>query len=845
MKRFHVLLSLCCGLALGPVAALRGADAIKTGDPAPVSVEVKRPASPFLLLTPDEIAELKIRITKNPEAAQAWNNLVAKVESYIAKPLRFPEHEGGWTHKYVCPNCGSSLTFNPDSPHRHHCDICDKMFEGEALDQAWNSTAMLTIASRMEETGAAALLGDDPRYARELKTAWLDLAGKYETYRFHEKDMKLSDTVRSTAGRALPQSIDESNLLTKLAYSWDALLGTNVLNAEERAFVESKVWALANPYYHRILDLHGSGGNWRIWCASGAMTVGLFTDDKALMEQAFNAPGYGIMAMLNSGYINEEGLVEERSAGYQNFAMEALSRMAHIAKRIGIPLYQNPRVEAGFTAYMDLLLPDLSVPCMNDGWRYRFADASSPSHSDKTKAPLDLLDLGWNLYHSSKIMATLTELQTSPTVSAGRLTRLYALIYGPKGVKPADVAFPSAYLPESGIALLRSPTRDWTCLLKNNPDPKGHAHPDALQIGMFANGEEFIPSFGTPAYGSKFSGAWFKETLANNTLVINMLSQNLRQIMNQLDWGITSGPVQAAHGSTRNVQQKEDSGPSVSLTRTILFTPLAMYEILRVAEDATAKKKSEGQPVNLLDSVLHFNGQLTWKITPTTAAAPWKEKWNSDEKYAPYQYLRDFMKFPATSAGVIQGELTQPKGGKVALALFPPTPEETIYQAMGPGFEETPSKFLPMVFRRLPSNNARFGSIAIPFQGTNPLTSVTMLIDTPASSVFTVETTGGNEIVFQSEQPTPLNAGQAKLTFTGSLGVISEPKGGPKQYTLLGSSLSDATGILSTDKPVPVQMTLESNGPVFTNLGNEPVRITWTPAGITTSISNTIQPAGK
>lgn len=788
--------------------------------------------APFLLLNPQEIHELKERIQSEPAAKRTYGQLLQKAEDFLARPQRFPELEGGWSHNFVCPKCSCKLSYRQESPRLHLCKECKKEWQSNKLAQAWNAISFGRVSSQMELLGAVALLSNEPRFASALKEAWLDLARKYPNYRPHEKDMKFRAEPLSTAGRATSQSIEENDMLSKLAYSWDALLATQTLSEAERELIENNVWKVANPYCHRVLDLHGSGGNWWVWHNTGALAVGIVTRDLKLIDKALNMPKSGIVAMLEADYVREDGLVDERSAGYQAYAMLALSRMAHLSSRVGLALHKHPRIQAAYTGMTQLLLPDLSLPCMNDGGGVHFRNSSSLERFP------DILDQGWSIYRSPGILQTIGILQNSPAFAKNREERLYALLYGPARLQAAKMELPSVAMPASGIALLRSPDKDWTLLLKNNPVPRGHAHPNALHISMFANGEEFIPSFGTPGYGSPYYRGWYSRTLAANTVAVNMACQSMGAIDNRLEWALVRGPVQAAFGSSRKIQVPEDQGPALEANRLVLLTPLAMYEILRVRPDEQLAKNS-GLSVNELEVSSHFKGQLALQSEP--ADPPWKlpsieSLQSASEKsgrirdpFAAYRLLEQPERV-LHKKGVLRGELAQPDGGKVALAFFPAVEGESFWRFMAPGYHDRPTKRLPMLMRRIRSNRARFGSVSVPFTGSNPLRKVTLSVDTATATVIELETDSGSETVFQQSVDGELALSGDQQEFNGSLGVITVAKS-CRIYTLKGRVLADAFGKLSAEGPAMLQMKLEGDKPLFTNLGQQTVNAQWQPAG--------------
>lgn len=87
--------------------------------------------------------------------------------------------------------------------------------------------------------------------------------------------------------------------------------------------------------------------------------------------------------------------------------------------------------------------------------------------------------------------------------------------------------------------------------------------------------------------------------LLGNTLALNMDCQRMADIDNRLEWALVCGPVQAVYGTSRKSSSRViQNNPSVA-DRLVLLTPLAMYEILRVAPDGAPKAHASGDPNEL------------------------------------------------------------------------------------------------------------------------------------------------------------------------------------------------------------------------------------------------------
>ncbi len=67
------------------------------------------PPYPRLLVNAEGIAALKQRIAAAAWASSSWNQLKARAERDLKKPIELPPRGGNWSHNYVCPEHGARL----------------------------------------------------------------------------------------------------------------------------------------------------------------------------------------------------------------------------------------------------------------------------------------------------------------------------------------------------------------------------------------------------------------------------------------------------------------------------------------------------------------------------------------------------------------------------------------------------------------------------------------------------------------------------------------------------------------------------------------------------------------
>ncbi|HTJ79772.1 MAG TPA: heparinase II/III family protein [Rariglobus sp.] len=794
-------------LSLGHASFAANAD---SEIPESMPVKFTAPARPFLLLSPTEMAAAREKVATVPWAKEALKDLLVQADQIVADPTLFPDGEGGWGQLYVSPKTGAKLHFDPKSPHKHYCPAEKTYYTSESLDQVWNTMAMNRTAEEQQTLATAWLLTGEKRYAEAMRSAYLEMADKYALYRLHDRSMtRFGDDADTIAGIATSQSIEECNLLTALAFSYDTLAGSGVLSAADQKTIETKLWHRALTYMHRIMALHPSGGNWWIWHACGAIVLGVEFGDQKLVSLGLNTPHQGVLSMIRAGYVNHDGFTEELSPGYHFYPFKALSRMALATRQVGINFYELPRFRKMFDLPIELSLPNLDLPRLNDGGGGTLVTDESAG----------LYELAFHWYGDPAYGALLHDIYSAPSGKVKR-DNSFALLYGTDLPEKSLTHTTSSFLTDSGLSILRTPLSDWNVFLKDDFHSSGHRHPDALNLILYANGSEALPGTASPSYGNPAYLQWFSQTIGHNTVTINTHSQRMSPKEKKMEIGFSWEGLAAAQASAADVQgdKKGKIAPEtpVALRRTVLLTPHAVIDLFRVTPKEPASDKT---PVNQIDWALHLNGTLTLD-TPTQSTTDTLipiERLNAPQgarQYWPhqgYKMINDLKTIAAPSDG-LHGTLTQENGGKVDLWISPAaTKDEKVYSAEGPGLPISLDHPLPMLLRRDSANALVFGAVYAPFKDTPTVSAVRfplMSSDHRGAAVEVVHHDGTDLVLSLPETGTLTAAG---ATLVGTLGCRIELAQGARMVLLSGQKWQDAEIALTLDQPGSVIVKRESD----------------------------------
>ena len=801
--------------------------------PDKVSADFKLPERPFLMLSREERSAAREKVRTQPWAKEALRKLVEDADIIVAAPMFFPEKASGWAHWYVCPTSGTHLEFNPKQPHDHYCPVCKITHQGELLDAAWLFYAQSRAVEEQTTLATAWLLTDEAKYAGAMKRFFLDLATRYPHYRLHDKSrVNFGDKADATAGLANDQSIGECDLLTALAFSYDALAGSGVLSPTDQRQIEDGLWKPARDYMRRIMKLHPSGGNWWIWHATGAIVLGVAFGDQELVDIGLNTPKCGLLDMLGHGYINGDGFTSELSPTYYYYPLLGLIRTAMATRQVGVDLYRLPAFKILFDLPMAIVLPNDHMPRLNDGGEVilNFDWAG-------------FFELACHWYPDADYRQFLDEMYSHPGLNLRRgipgrdSSRGFntALLYGLASLenKLSDEPQPSSFLRASGLAVLRSADNDWTCLLKNDRSESGagHHHPDALNLILFANGEDAFPGTGTTGYGHYSYQQWASQTVSHNTVTINNQSQRIDSGDKSMEFGLSGFGLSVVQSAAGDLQKKTmDNGCPARLRRAVVMTPHGIVDLFRVKRDENQKASGSAKiPVNLLDWTLHLCGHLTLegKLKSSSDVLISHNRLGgningNDVPHQGYKYITNLHKV-IMSTNPIHGRLTQPGGGKVDLWLSPSPAGAKVYQALGLGLETDVDNKMPMLIQRRKTNDTVFAAVYAPFKEQPVVKSVQFVKLSADGKEAAVELSHGDgqDLVLSLANPGKLAAAGASLE--GTLGCRCDLAGGTTLLALVGKTWDDGNILIVLSGSGAIVIKASSSGISIHNCADQPV----------------------
>jgi hypothetical protein len=460
-----------------------------------------------------DLDRLRRRAVEGPHAG-AVAAARAAAEIAVASPLRPPDEPGGWGHDYFCPDHGARLDFDPGGPNEHRCPVDGREFKGGGFDAAWHNLANVAIVDGFRPTAVAFLATGEPRYAEHLTRTLQDYARRYPGWAPHGH--------WAGQGRAMGTSVEEATWAVNLVWGADAV----------RPALPRDVWAgiarnLLVPIGEHLLGqrLHRVH-NIECWHLAALAGVGAVTGDERFLAPVLDEDD-GLAAQLRGGVL-DDGWWVEGSPTYHFYGLHALfASVVALRRRVDVPA-RFPQLGRMLTAPLVLLRRDLSLPALNDGW----ADVSRPGGIAIHGA--DLYAAGAGLWGDPAIGGLLARIRaqgaSSPDGSVGRAEGLEALLLGPDAesappIEPVD-GFCLVQRPSGYVVLRDGPAdRQRWLLLKYGQHGGGHGHPDKLEIDLHVAGERLAIDPGSPGYSMPLHGAWYRHTLAHNTVVIGEVSQ--------------------------------------------------------------------------------------------------------------------------------------------------------------------------------------------------------------------------------------------------------------------------------------------------------------------------------
>ena len=471
------------------------------------------------------------RRTRATPFQAAWRRLTRETDALLALDLQPPDQPAGYYHDYFCPHHAIELHFDPGQPRLHRCPVDGHLLAGRRFDAAWRFGANLLLGRAAVLLALRWRLSGDVGCLRRAAAILTGYARRYPHYPV--------GSVRSAAGdgrgKATYQSLDEANLIVRLARCYDLVAAD--LDDVNRGMVERDLFgeAIAHLDENRFRRVH----NIECWHVAALTAAATVTGNDAIRDQAVHGE-FGFHHQIEAGTCRD-GMWWEGSSSYHYYTVAALLTTAAFLRARDAGWQAPQRLAAMLTAPLTLVLPDGRMPASNDCW------ASSSlwgevCHGVPPAAALYEMAAGWwpqpayrdllaAIYRHGERDSEEALLHGPDRVAAdfenGRSALIVPSLNGTAAAR--GLSRPrSDVLPYSGFAVVRSADpldRQSLVLLKYGPHGGSHGHPDKLAITLYARGAPAATDLGSQGYGIDLHRQWYRQTVSHNTVLVSGRSQ--------------------------------------------------------------------------------------------------------------------------------------------------------------------------------------------------------------------------------------------------------------------------------------------------------------------------------
>ena len=623
------------------------------------------------LLTPDDVAQLKRRYT-DPHFADAVAKLQKTATHEMNRPLYVPTEGAGWTHNYTCPTHATRLRFDRDKPHEHVCEIDGEVFSGGLYDAAWRGFRNHRLIGSAYAAAVLWVMSGDMAFQQHARAILTAYAQNYPDYPVHG--------INAGQGRVMGQSLDEAVWSIPAAWTFDLIRDS--LSAEEEIFIRERL--LHGLGDHLLTQLWTRIHNIQCWHLAGLATIGVVLDEDRYLQPVFEAQ-WGFAAQIEQG-VMADGWWWEGSPHYHFYTLQAITSLGMAVRYRHPELLDNPRLKKMFSAPVEMLRADFSLPAFNDGW-YNITETGGLAESQYVK----VYERAYGFWQEPLYLQVMTHIYSRYT----KRDEVDALLFGAETL-PEPLPMPAASVVQatSGYAILKSSDNQRQLILKYGQHGGGHGHPDKLALDLWAYGQRLSPDLGTPGYGIAMNNSWYRHTLSHNTVLLDSTNQlELTGELLRFEQTDTHTLVEAV----ANFPASEDAVWSdVRLRRVILWKDAYFIDVVLVncsqahtidlAWHHTGALSLEG--LAAVSVVFEQNGYAHLKNIRSTDATQWHAQWHN----------------PAT-----------------AMWAFNPVGTIT-YATDAPG--NPTSDVMSLILRRVVSDRAVFISVIEPFAATPTITRV-------------------------------------------------------------------------------------------------------------------------
>jgi hypothetical protein len=524
------------------------------------------------VLTADQIQHRRQEIESSPDLSALLQRLSQRARPVLDRMPVVPNYKATLTADGgICPEDGIRLHFDPWSPGEHRCTRCGRVWLGERHDRAWAHYQHLWLAERAAHLATLAAMGAGSDAAERANTILRAYQGYLE---FPNRDNVLGPS------RLFFSTYLESIWITNYLSAAMLLREAEALSQE----TEEVVNTVADEAANLIGEFDEGLSNRQTWHNAALAGIAVWFEDEELATRAVEGRS-GALVHLLQGF-DADGMWYEGD-NYHLFALRGQLMAMGWARLAGVDLMADPRLADRMTAALRAptlsALPDLTFPARKDSrfgvslaqpmylelWEIGLARLVSGRREGDLWSWLDLL---------YQIPAPPAQTFDSYLHEAGdlppeeRRTRSDLSWWSLLEMAPHPPENPSPWEPVSfffesqGLAILRRGDRYVS--LECGRYGGGHGHPDRLNLVLHADGEYWLPDFGTGSYVAR-DLFWYRSTLAHNAPRLDAVSQPVGDAVAEYfehrgSWGWVRGRFR-------------------ELTRSIVAGPAYVLDVLELA----------------------------------------------------------------------------------------------------------------------------------------------------------------------------------------------------------------------------------------------------------------------
>jgi hypothetical protein len=603
------------------------------------------------MLTSEELSLRLHDIEGAPELKALRERLVQRAAPVLERMPVVPQHKALLTaNGGVCPEDGTRLEFDPWSPTSHLCPRCGKRFSGERHDRAWAHYQHLWVAERaahLAAVGAFAARDDAAARANQLLQAYRG----YAEYPNRDNVLGPSHLFFST----YLESIWIGNYLAAAMLLREA----GLLNEDSAEVVSMVADEAAN-----VIGEYDEGlSNRQTWHNAALSSIAVWFEDEELAARAIEGNN-GIVTHLLHGF-GEDGMWYEGD-NYHLFALRGQLLAMWWARLAGVDLLADQkladRMALALRAPAATALPDFTFPARKDS---RFGvSLAQPMYLESweigaarvagTNPGSDLWSWLGQLYQTPAPKAQtfdsyLHEAGEPPPPSRRSRSDLswWALLEMTPEL-PRDTASwapGSAFIEGQGLAIFRNGPR--YAGLECGASGGGHGHPDRLNLIVHAEGEYWLPDYGTGSYVAR-DLFWYRSTLAHNAPRLDGVSQPMgNAVCENFDQTGEWGWARARFGQ---------------MTRSVVAGPQYLVDIVEL----------NGPTDHTLELPWHLTGEVVITPSGTWIPAELADEFARDvERFVPSEEIPCVLR---SRSGAATLNIHLPAAGELLRAVAPGAP---------------------------------------------------------------------------------------------------------------------------------------------------------------------------